>query len=218
MVEGQTLNVTRDGFRLERILGGRKETELMRFRHRIFREQLHWVAESSDGLDRDEYDTFSDNFAVLNRNHVVGSVRMTPGNCPFMIEREFLPLLPSGVRLQKGDGSAEITRFAVGVDERGRRIETATRLLYLSLYQWAQSNRVRWMYFVVEPAFFRRIVRLGFPASAIGDARPLDGGVMSQAGCLDWDQADGDFIRWLRSVLSVPAAAPAQSHVSGYSH
>lgn len=214
----EILGVARDGFKLEHIEGGRRETELMRFRHQVFREQLRWVPESQDGLDRDEYDPFSDNYAVFRQNRVVGSVRMTPGHCPFMIEREFQPLLPSGWELEKSARSAEITRFAVGTDANGRRHEVAAGLLYYSLYQWAMAHQVRLMYFVVEPPFFRHIKRMGFPAFAIGKAQPLDGGVMSQAAYLDWDRADPAFIRWLRSVIAAPAAAPALSRVSGYSH
>ena len=190
----------------------------MRFRHRIFREKLRWVPESTDGLDRDDYDPFSDNFAVLERSGVVGSVRLTPGQCPFMIEKEFSALLPEGWVLHKGSNSAEITRLAVEVNgQRGQR-EAASHLLYFTLYQWALLHRVRWMYFVVEPPFFRHIQRLGFPAFAIGPARPLDGGVMSQAAYLDWELAEPDFIRWLRSGVSVPAAVPAQSRGYDYSH
>ena len=152
--------VVRDGFYLEQVMGGRKETELMRFRHRVFREQLRWLPESQDGLDLDEYDPFSDNFAVVSQNKVVGSVRMTSGKYPFMLEREFRPLLPAGWKLEKSAKSAEITRFAVGEDAQGRRPEVASRLLYFSLHQWAMAHRVRLMYFVVEPAFFRHIVRM----------------------------------------------------------
>lgn len=210
--------VVRDGFCLEQVMGGCRETELMRFRHRVFREQLRWLPESQDGLDLDEYDPFSDNFAVLTKNKVVGSVRMTSGEYPFMLEREFRPLLPAGWKLEKSVRSAEITRFAVGEDERGRRPQLASRLLYFSLHQWAMTHRVRLMYFVVEPAFFRHIVHMGFPASAIGTAQPLDGGVKCQAGCLDWNQADSRFIHWLRSVTANPVADQAQSRESDYLH
>lgn len=214
----QTFLAVREGFRLEKVEGGRKETELMRFRHRIFREQLRWVPESSDGLDRDEYDPFSDNFAVLDKNRVVGSLRLTPGQCRFMIEREFSALLPEGWTLHKGSNSAEITRLAIDVRRQRDRADSASHLLYFTLYQWAQLQRVRWMYFVVEPPFFRHIQRLGFPAFAIGPARPLDGGVMSQAAYLDWDLVQPAFIRWLLAGVSGPAAGLEQSRAYGYSH
>jgi acyl homoserine lactone synthase len=218
MSELQTFSAAREGFCLERVDGGRKETELMRFRHRIFREQLRWVPESIDGLDRDDYDPISDNFAVLDQSRVVGSVRLTSGRFPFMIEHEFSALLPEGWARHQGGNSAEITRMAVDAKAPRARSEAASHLLYFTLYQWAQHMRVRWMYFVVEPPFFRHIQRLGFPAFAIGPARPLDGGVMSQAAYLDWDQAAPEFIRWLRSGVSVPAAVPAQLREYDYSH
>ena len=211
------VKVSHQGLRLERVVGGRRETELMRFRHQIFREALRWVPESVDGLDRDEYDRYSHNYAVTRQGRVVGSVRLTPGGSPFMIEREFKRLLPEGVLIENGVGSAEITRFAVETDKRGRRLEAATRLLYFCLYQWSRLNDVHRMYFVVEPRFFSHIRQLGFPAFPIGKARPLDGGVMSQAAFLDWHQAGGVFIRWLRSVPEDPVASPEQWRASGYS-
>ncbi|TDR76671.1 acyl-homoserine-lactone synthase [Paludibacterium purpuratum] len=209
---------TKDGYRLERVLGGRKETALLRFRHRVFREELQWVPLSVDGLDRDEYDGFSENLGVFVNQRAVGSVRMTPGCQRFMIEKEFSALLPEGWTLQKGADSAEVTRFAVDIDQRGRRIEPAALLLYHCLYRWAELNRVRWMYFVVEPPFFRRLARMGFPIFPIGEAKPLDGGVVSQAAFFDWHSADPSFIRWLRQAVECPAAVQAQSHEFDYWH
>ena len=205
-----TLVAARDGYRLQKIIGGRQETELLRFRHQIFREQLGWVPVSVDGLDRDDYDVFSENFAVLQQHKVVGSLRLTAGEYPFMLEKEFSALLPKDYVLQKGVQGAEITRFAAGVDAAGRRIESASRLLWFGLYQWAMHKNVRWMYFVVEPPFFRHIVRLGFPVFSLGKARPLDGGVLSQAGYFDWQQRSPQLIRWLHSGLSAPVVAQAQ--------
>jgi N-acyl-L-homoserine lactone synthetase len=204
-----------DGFQLEKINGGGLETALMRFRHRIFREELRWLPESVDGLDRDGYDLFSDNYAVSRGDEVVGSVRMTSGIYPFMIEREFRRLLPEGWGLEKSARSAEITRFAVGANALGHRPEVIGRLLYLCMHQWAERHQVRLMFFVVEPRFFRLLARQGFPAFAIGPALPLEGGVLSQAGYFDWHRAEPAFIHWLQSVATGCVADQAQLHVSG---
>jgi N-acyl-L-homoserine lactone synthetase len=204
-------SIASKGYRLEFIRGGRGETELLRFRHQVFREELGWLPESGDGLDRDEYDAFSDNYAVLAQNKVLGSVRLTQGHHPFMLEREFLSLLSADTRLYKDACCAEITRMAVSADCRGRRPEAVARLLYFILYQWARARRIRVMYFVVEPKFLSHLRQLGFPVFALADARVLSGDVLSQAGYLNWDLASPAFIHWLRSVLAVHAAAPAQS-------
>jgi len=211
-------SMAREGYVLEKVRGGRKENELMRFRHRIFREELRWLPESQDGSDRDDYDPISDNYAVSVHNQVVGSVRLTLGRHDFMLEHEFLALLPQGWTLHKGEDSAEITRFAVGQGADGRRSEVAAQLLYFNLYQWSQAQQVRWMYFVVEPSFFRHILRMGFPAFAIGPARALDGGVISQAGYLDWSQATPAFIHWLRSGSVTPVVVQERLHGSDYLH
>ncbi|MBV8046462.1 MAG: GNAT family N-acetyltransferase [Paludibacterium sp.] len=218
MVKDLSVLASKEGYRLEQVRGGRKETALLRFRHRIFREELRWVPVSVDGLDRDEYDGFSENLGVFVNQRVVGSVRMTPGHQRFMIEKEFSALLPAGWSLRKGADCAEVTRFAVEADQRGRRLEPAAMLLYHCLYRWAELNHVRWMYFVVEPPFYRRLARMGFPIFPIGEAKPLDGGVVSQAAYFDWRHAKPEFIRWLRQAVEYPVAIQAQSHASGYWH
>lgn len=211
--------IEKDGFRLQKISRDADEIILLKFRHKIFREQLRWVAESEDGLDLDEYDGFSDNYAVFNeKGEIVGSVRLTPGDFPFMVEREFSRLLPDLSAIHKGKQAAEITRFAVGMSENGIRHGTVFRLLYFALYHWACAHQVRWMYFVVEPPFFRHICRLGFPAFPVGEALPLDRGVLSMAGFLDWEMAMPGFIRWLQKIAEVPVVTQAQSHEFDYSH
>jgi N-acyl-L-homoserine lactone synthetase len=201
MVNDLSVLATKEGYRLERVRGGWKETALLRFRHRIFREELRWLPVTSNGLDRDEYDAFSENFGVFVNQCVVGSVRITPGHQRFMLEKEFAALLPMGWALHKGAHSAEVTRLAVETNQHGRRHKQAVMLLYHCLYRWAEQNGVRWMYGVVELPLFRLYARLGFPIFAIGEAKLLDGGVVSQAGYFDWHQASPDFIRWVRQVV-----------------
>jgi N-acyl-L-homoserine lactone synthetase len=213
-----SLTLMCDGFLLEQTHGGEREARLMRFRHRVFREELRWLAEAPDGLDRDGYDQFSDNYAVSTGVEVVGSVRMTPGNYPFMIEREFRCLLPAGWRLEKNTRSAEITRFAAGLDANGQRPEVIGRLLYFCMYEWARMHQVQRMYFVVEPRYFRLLLRLGFPAFALGPPQALEGGVLSQAGFMDWSRAEPRFIHWVQSVAVCRAVDPARSHASGCLH
>ncbi|GGY27716.1 acyl-homoserine-lactone synthase [Paludibacterium paludis] len=209
---------SQEGLRLETIRGGRRQTELLRFRHEIFREKLKWVELSADGLDKDEYDAFSHNLAVIDGNEVVGSVRYTEGHYPFMIEKEFARLLPGGFALRKGRHAGEVTRFAVASRCLNGGMGSASRLLYLSLYEWSRLHDVKWLYFVVEPPFFRHLTRLGFPTVAIGEAKKLDGGVLSQAGYMDWPSASPDFIHWLREAAVFPAATQERSRAYDYSH
>ncbi|WP_420837176.1 acyl-homoserine-lactone synthase [Chromobacterium sphagni] len=194
-------------------------SDLLVFRHKIFREKLHWLPVCDSGLDHDEYDAVSDNLAIFLEGRVVGSVRFTPGTERYMLERDFSRLLVPDEILRKGARSAEISRFAVDATELGGRLTApASRLLYLSLWQWAQWNNIRWMYFVVEPCMYRRLVTLGFPIRPVGVPRPLDGGVLSMAGYFDWEAMRGEVIRSLRSRVALPGACPIQWHECDYSH
>ncbi|OQS42087.1 hypothetical protein B0T45_07635 [Chromobacterium haemolyticum] len=189
---------------VSRVNGTNRETDLLKFRHHIFRERLHWVAPSADGLDRDEYDDFSDNLAVQDSHGIVGSVRLTHGSHPFMIEREFSRLLASGEKILKGEKAAEITRFAVDKHISPQQMRVVGRLLYLSLLEWSQLRGIERMYFVVEPVFYRHIVRMGFPVVPVGVPMHLDGGVLSMAGYVDWPQAEPEFILGLRKGIEAP--------------
>nr|WP_244999301.1 acyl-homoserine-lactone synthase [Chromobacterium subtsugae]AAP32920.1 CviI [Chromobacterium violaceum] len=193
--------------------------DLLAFRHKIFRENLRWLPVCGNGLDRDEYDAISDNLAICLDGQVVGSVRFTPGTERYMLEKDFSRLLVPDEILYKGGASAEISRFAVDTETLGRKLTaSASRLLYLSLWQWAEWNEIRWMYFVVEPSMYRRLVALGFPIRPVGVPRPLDGGVLSMAGYFDWGQIRGEVIRSLRSRVALPDACPAQWREYDYSH
>ncbi|QEL57649.1 acyl-homoserine-lactone synthase [Chromobacterium paludis] len=192
---------------------------LWAFRHKIFREQLGWVPVCEDGLDRDDYDDFSDNLALYRAGEVVGAIRLTGGESPFMLEAEFSRLLPRGETIVKGREYSEITRLAIDREALGGRESVmAARMLYLGAWLWSRIRGVRWMYFVVQPVFYRRLVMFGFPIVPVGVPLPLDGGVMSMTGLLDWRQAPPELIHSLCPGVSVSDACQALWREYDYSH
>jgi acyl-homoserine lactone synthase len=208
-----------DGLVLNVVSSPLEQKQLWAFRHRIFREQLAWVPVCEDGYDRDSYDDFSDNLALYRDGQVVGAIRLTGGQNPFMLEEEFSGLLASGECIGKGREYSEITRLAIDRHAlSGRESVMAARMLYLGAWLWSQIHGVRWMYFVVEPVFYRRLVMFGFPIVPVGVPRPLDGGVMSMAGLLDWRQARPELIRSLCPGVTVSDACQELWHEYDYSH
>nr|WP_199068502.1 acyl-homoserine-lactone synthase [Chromobacterium sp. ASV5] len=206
-------------FQMRQVACPEELQQQLAFRHKVFREQLGWVPVRDDGLDSDRYDGFSDNLALWHGKQVVGSVRFTLGSEPFMLEHEFSRLLVPGETLVKGRRSAEITRFAIdGQALRGRPAAAAAQLLYLSLWQWAAWNRIRWMYFVVEPRMYRRLAALKFPIQPVGVPRPLDGGVLSMAGCFDWSLVTPEFIQSMQQGVTVSDASQERLREYDYSH
>ena len=211
--------LSQDGLVLEWANTESRMKQLWAFRHRIFRELLQWVPLCEDGFDRDAYDDFSDNLMLSRGGQVVGAIRLTTGDHPFMLEVEFSRLLAPGERIGKGCEYSEITRLAVDRSVLGARESImAARLLYLGAWLWSQVRGVRWMYFVVEPVFYRRLVMMGFPIVPVGIPRPLDGGVMSMTGLLDWGQAKTELIRSLNRGVSSPSACQELWHEYDYSH
>lgn len=172
---------------------------LYRLRHEIFREELQWLPLHPEGLDYDRYDEFSDSYAVrTDDGRLVGCVRLTLGNQPYMIEHEFAKLLPAGRALFKSSRTAEITRLGIARDAKGRRDPNVSRLVYLAVHTWAIQHQVSWMYFVAVPTFAVLLSRVGFPTQLLAEPREMDGGVISVAGYFDWDAVDPDFMSRLR--------------------
>ncbi|MDF0606184.1 GNAT family N-acetyltransferase [Neisseriaceae bacterium TC5R-5] len=197
------LSLKLDSMVLKQVVDGVRECELMRFRHRVFREELGWLPVDEFGLDYDNYDSYSDNYVVLSEGRVVGCVRFTLGDKPFMLEKEFSSLLFYGESLIKSRHTAEVTRFAVSSSLDPQQAKKVARLLYLSLWEWSLINEISQLYFVVKPAFYRRLLAMGFPITPVGMPRPLDGGVMSQAGYFDWRQATHLLVNSLRKEISL---------------
>jgi N-acyl-L-homoserine lactone synthetase len=183
---------------------------LYRLRHEIFREELQWLPLHPQGLDYDRYDEFSDNYAVRSGDgRLVGCVRLTLGNQPYMIEHEFARLLPAGRTLFKSSRTAEVTRLGVARDANGRRDPDVSRLIYFATHTWAMRHQVSWMYFVTVPTYTVRLSRVGFPTRLLAEPREMDGGVMSEAGYFDWDAVDPDFMRRLQHGMRIGRTAPA---------
>ncbi|WP_199154191.1 acyl-homoserine-lactone synthase [Chromobacterium sp. ASV23] len=207
-----------DGLTLEQVVDQKTEKDLMSFRHRVFRESLGWLPVAPNGSDRDEYDVVSNNLAICQSKDVVGSLRFTPGTQDYMLEKDFSRLLSSRETIRKGGNSAEISRFAVDPTLSPQLRGSAAQLLYLGLWQWAEWNNLRWMYFVVVPSMYRRLVSLGLPVRPLGVPRPLDGGVMSMAGYFDWHAVNMEAIHSLRLNVALPDACPKRWREYDYSH
>jgi len=59
-------------------------------RHRVFAERLKWVPERMDRLESDQYDAWSSSIGVFSNDAtLLGLVRVTHAQVPFMLESEF---------------------------------------------------------------------------------------------------------------------------------
>lgn len=201
------------GFIVKTISAPEEFEAALKLRHEVFAEELKWVPETPDGLERDPYDGFSSSIGVFREDMTLaGSLRMILPPNPFMIDKEFAVLMPEGERIERSPEVAEITRLCVKKEFRsnkgGRDI---TLLLYKGLYHWNMMNGVRYSAMVVDNRCYR-ILRLGcLPVEAVGDFITMPDGVKAAVCMLDWRRFETeasvrrpDYYEWM-SVISMPA-------------
>lgn len=189
----------------------------LRLRHDVFREELKWVEPAEDGLDRDEYDDFSQGIGVFNeKDEIIGHVRMIPAPHPFMIEKDFSMLLPGENSFKKTAGMMEATRTCIRKDVRTDRHASMTlaHLLYKAMYHWSKINESTELITIVEKRYYLLLKRSRFPFKPIGEFIPVGDGVLSGIISLDWNEAKEktkevrpDLYEW---VVNLPDFAPSR--------
>ncbi|WKZ33397.1 MAG: acyl-homoserine-lactone synthase [Thermodesulfobacteriota bacterium] len=202
-----------DEFIIKTISAPEEFEAALKLRHEVFAEELKWVPEATDGLERDPYDAFSYSIGVFREDMTLaGSLRMILPPNPFMIDREFAALLPNGKTIERSPDVAEITRLCVRKEFRSNKGgHNMTLLLYKGLYHWNIMNGVRYSAMVVDNRCYR-ILRLGcLPVEAVGDFKTMPDGVKAAVCMLDWRRFEKeasarrpDYYEWM-SVISMPA-------------
>jgi len=88
---------------------------LYRFRYEVYVEQLLWLPANAEGLLHDEYDEFAFNYAAIEDDQVVGSIRVVPDSQAGLPFERCSPM--NGYR--EGRRVVELCRLAVHQDHRG---------------------------------------------------------------------------------------------------
>ena len=191
-----------------------------RLRHRVFAEELRWVACRVDGLEIDDYDRRGVTIAVWGQeSELVGMARILPGPGPFMLEREFRCFVSEDHVIRTEPDTMEITRLAVAPELR-RRGESLSvmRAIFKGMYQWCLNQNVRYCYLEVEQNFLRVTRMLGFPCVPIGPAVIMPpGNTVSRAALLDLEHFRSlnavqrpAFLHWMTTTEpEPPREAPA---------
>ncbi|MDH5741586.1 MAG: GNAT family N-acetyltransferase [Nitrospira sp.] len=177
---------------LIRTLEGKADmTQAYKLRHRVFAEQLHWVAKGHHGLEFDAYDAFATSVGIFDGGgELRGMFRMVNSTFPFMLESEFRACLLPTCEIRKTHDAAEITRLAVDPTLTDKGLSNRLmQVLFKGVYQWSMHNDVRYLYMVVEKRFLRVLRGMGFTCEAISPAVSLPPAqAVSIAAVLDWEQ------------------------------
>ena len=192
------------------LYGDAEKLEAYRLRHKVFSERLQWVESSAEGVEKDRYDSWATSVGLFPKwGKLMGMFRLLPTTGPFMLEKEFQPLLTSPCTLRKMSDTAEITRLTVdpSITDKGLSWRIMQTLLK-GIYQWSVQNDVRYLYMVVEKRFFRVLRAIGFPCEPLSPCRSLPpAGALSVAALLDLEQFRVDarrkrpgFLDWISTV------------------
>jgi len=206
-----------DNFLIKTLSTHEEVDAALRLRHDVFREELKWVEPSEDGLDRDEYDAFSQGIGVFNeKNEIIGHVRLISAPDPFMIEKDFSSLLPEDNSFKKNTGMAEATRTCIRKDVRTDRYSSMTmaHLIYKALYHWSKQHESTELVTIVERRYYLLLKRSKFPFKPVGEFTPIGDGMMSGVITLKWSEFDEvvkekrpDFYDWF---VNLPDFAPSR--------
>jgi len=173
-------------------------------RHKVFAQELRWVPQSDDGLERDVYDAHALHFGVYRDKKILSYLRLVSPEHRYMLEKEFRALVSPDHDIRKAPDTREVSRLCVSFDERGTKVRTSigsigvSMLLYRQVYQWCVPNKVRYLYLVVEYKVLRLLKMFGFPCVLVGEPTRMPDGVTAAAAIMDWREFEA------KNLLSRP--------------
>lgn len=184
-------------------------------RHRVFSQELGWVAPSADSLETDAYDGHASFLGVFDaEERLVAFLRLVPAEEEMMMEREFPMLVGHRHEVRKERDTVEVSRLCVAPEARNCNIRgnfglhSITMLLYKGVYHWCIMHDVRYLYLVVEEKIFRLLNARGFPCKLIGTPLTMPDGVVAVAGMIDWREFETTnavkrpkFLEWFASNM-----------------
>ena len=201
--------IFQEGDFLVKTLAAHEELEdAYRLRHDVFCDELKWVPPSSDGLEKDAYDRFSDLIGVFDSTQtLVGHIRLTPSPHPFMAEKEFSCILPEGLKIAKGPRTSEVTRLCVRKESRSAQGPVSIpSMLYKGMYQWSLAMGMRVLVIVVDKRCFRHLKSTGLTVDPLGPFFTMPDGVNAAVCTINWEKFEAvskeqrpEYLEWMSS-------------------
>ncbi|VAX33407.1 hypothetical protein MNBD_NITROSPIRAE03-927 [hydrothermal vent metagenome] len=210
----------------------REEIQAYHLRYRIFCRELRWVSEKEVLLEIDDYDNYAVFFGVLDReNRLLAYLRLIMPEKPFMIEKEFLPLVGPEHKIKRESNRAEISRLCVAPEARNAKVAGnsgtygISTFLFKGVYHWCIKNGIRYLYAVAEEKVYRLFCAKGFPYRLIGCPKTMPDGVTAMAVIMDWREFEisgsvkrPKMMRWFTQYQSAVAQLQWQQHASWSQH
>jgi acyl homoserine lactone synthase len=155
--------------------------QLLRYRHRIFVEQLGWDIPRSDGMEFDQFDRDDTVHVVAHDStgEVSAYSRLLPTVKPYLLAEVF-PQLMDGQSLPRSDDTWELSRFTAQDSDAGAASRNfvfspmAEELLHHSVSAAARRGAKN-LIFVGSPGMATLMARADFNILRIGRPRIIGG-------------------------------------------
>lgn len=164
-------------------------------RYTIFHNELRWVPDSQDQIERDDYDKNAVHFGVFNKEkQLLAFVRLILYKDTYMLENEFSKLVEDKHNIRKQSDTAEVSRLCISKGVRNKNIlsnfgmHSITMLLYKGIYLWCRKNNIRYLYAVIEYKLYKLMLMRGFPCRLIGNPIIMQDKIKAVAVIFDWEE------------------------------
>jgi N-acyl-L-homoserine lactone synthetase len=208
-----------DGFRISWSPSRAELASAHALRADVFCRELAWVGSRSVELERDAFDEHCTTVVVTepDRREVLATVRLVPGDRPWMFDGPFRALIADAPALERGR-AVEASRLAVAKAARSARLTNGRRLaelVFKATYLFCRQRGDRYVYMVTSDVVGRRFTTVGLPCSPVCGGTRMPDGVLAVPLVLDWDalRADSALCAWFKApvqTLLAPARADTE--------
>ena len=207
--ENHSIFIREGGLVVKNLTTEEEEIRAYRLRHRIFAQELRWVPQSENALEKDDYDDYATPFGVFDCDgKMLAYIRLVSSGYQLMIEKEFKSLI-SPEHIIQGENAVELSRLCLEPEVRQGMISgnfgahRISMFLYKGVYHWCIKNSVQIVYAVSEHKVWRLFRAAGFPSKLIGEPQVMPDGVKACAFIMDWREFEAlnaekrpDMLRW----------------------
>ncbi|WP_428739539.1 acyl-homoserine-lactone synthase [Sulfurimonas sp.] len=142
-----------------------------RFRYKVMHDELHWIGVNESFKERDPYDDYSDQFAILDVEENICTTLRLIHHSPIGYPTEnFLDLSQKRYQFDRTKLS-EMSRIFIDMKHRNIKetkffLTTITKVL---VYQKLKEHNIEFCYGMMEPKFIRLVNMFKIPYKPIGD-------------------------------------------------
>ena len=160
---------------------------MLRFRHRVFRERLNWEVQSTDDMEFDIFDTLNPYYMIAQHaGEIIGCWRLLPTTGPYMLKNTF-PQLLNGQPAPEHESIWEVSRFAMATPGNSKNEQAIFNHLTLEMFRrsvlFAKQFNIKHFVSVNSMAFEKVMNRSGVISRRFENSSPQRIGKVRTVAC-----------------------------------